>query len=280
MADRMTIGSVEVRAFADVVPPPMDPAQFFPDVTADDWAPHRADHLTPEGRIPLNMGFFLVRSSGSTILVDTGLGPGPHAGFGGISGGLMEGLRTAGVGPDDVDVVFITHLHGDHIGWNVAMEGDRPRARFPRARYLVPRGDWEHFSRPEVLESQPAVQANVVPLHELGVMDLVGGGHAITPEVSALDTPGHTPGHLSIVIASGGEKGIVLGDLLHSSAQFTEPEWCAGADMDKPTARKSRRETLDRLEQEGFKIAAGHLRVESNLGTLVRVEGRRLWRLL
>lgn len=126
-----------------------------------------------------------------------------------------------GVAPEAVDFVAITHLHGDHFGWSVTVENGRPRATFPRARYLVPRGDWDYYTRPDVLKSHTAIQTSILPFKDLGAMDLVGDGYAITSEVTTLTAPGHTPGHLCVLITSLGEKGIVVGDLVHTSVQFT-----------------------------------------------------------
>ena len=280
MADRATIGNVEVQVFVDATPPAFEPNQFFPEVPLEAWEPHRKECLDADGKFRTNFCFFVLRSQGRVVLVDTGLGPGPFERLGGARGELMTKLQGAGINPQDVETVVITHLHGDHIGWNVTTESDTPRATFPRARYLIPRGDWEHFTKPEVLENTPAVKANAVPLQDLGVMELVDGDHAVTPEISTLATPGHTPGHLSVVITSQGQRGVVVGDLFHSAAQVTEPDWCAGADMDKDLARRTRHATLDRLEGEGFTVAAGHLLINTNIGKLVRVEGRRYWQAL
>ncbi|MBI4329272.1 MAG: MBL fold metallo-hydrolase [Chloroflexi bacterium] len=277
MADRVTIGNVEVRAFVDAAPPSgFPPAQFFPDVPSSAWEPYKS-LLDGQGNFRTNFGFFLLRSVGRTVLVDTGLGPGPFEQFGGVRGQLMDNLRKASVQPEDVSAVVITHLHGDHIGWNVTRQEGKARPTFPRARYLIPRGDWEHFARPENLEKNPAVKENVVPLLEARVMDLVGNNDFVTSEVRIWATPGHTPGHISVLISSRGQNGVIVGDVMHSAAQVSEPDWCVGADMDKETARRSRRALLERAQQEGMVIAAGHFPINSNIGKVVLMQGRRLW---
>ena len=278
MTNYATVGNVEIRAVSDVVPPPMAPIELFPDVPANAWEVYRAQHLTPEGNLPMHMGHFLLRSEGRIILVDTGLGPGPHQNFGGGTGKLLEQMEDVGVPREAVDVVIITHLHPDHIGWNITTEGGRTRPTFPKAQYLIPRIDWEHFTHPAVLPDHPVVQACAVPLQGLGVMELVGDGHAVTAEITVLHAPGHTPGHLCVLINSHGQQGIVVGDLVHSSVQFTEADWCSRADMDKSAARRSRHALLDRLEQEGFVVAAGHLAANANIGRVVRLQGCRQWR--
>jgi glyoxylase-like metal-dependent hydrolase (beta-lactamase superfamily II) len=277
MSESVTVGNVTIDVVLDMAAPPFDPNQFFPDVPLESWDAYRADHLDEDGKFRTNFCGWVLRSSGQTVLVDTGLGAGPHERLGGGRGQLLTKLGEMGVNPEDISTVVITHLHGDHIGWNVTDDGGQKRATFPKARYLVPKGDWDHFTQPEVLAAQAAVQNHAVPLLELGALDLVEGDHAVTPEITTLFTPGHTPGHLSVLVNSGGEKAIVVGDLFHNSVQITEVDWCAGADLDKEVARTTRRATFDRLEQEGFIIAAGHLPVGHSIGKIARLESRRYW---
>ena len=276
MAERVTVGNVEIVAVLDMVPPPRDPAAFFTDVPVEDWAPYRSDALE-DGKLQLYYGCFFVRSQGKVVLVDTGMGPGPHPERGNRTGDLLNQLKHKGVGPADVDIVAHTHLHPDHVGWNIDLTGDRPAPYFTLARYLVPRLDWEHFTKPEILDSAPHVQSNVVPLEALGIMELVDGDHSITDEITTMDTPGHTPGHQVILISSQGEKAMIVGDVLHSVAQVQEPDWCAAVDIDKQDSRHSRAGLLDRAENEGYLVAAGHFHPDRHIGRVVRLEGRRYW---
>lgn len=154
------------------------------------------------------------------------------------------------------------------------------RPTFPRARCYLPKGEWVLFTRSEVLSSQSAVQRNALPSQAMGCQELVGDGHSVTPFATTLSTPDHTPGHLSVIISSGGEKAVIAGDLFHSSVQVTEADWCSGADMDKDTARRSRHAALDHLESEGFPLAAGHLPVGTSIGKIACVRGRRYWQSL
>lgn len=284
MTDKITVGNVEITAVIDMVPPPRDPAAFFAGVklegvSLEDWAPYAADYLV-NGQIQLYYGHFFLRSQGKVIMVDTGMGPGPHPNHGNVSGDLLNQLKRQGVSPEDVDVVAHTHLHGDHVGWNVKVSGGKPAPYFPRARYLVPRLDWEHFTKPEILESAPQVKRSVMPLQKLGLMDLVDGDYHITDEVTTLATPGHTPGHLVILISSQGEKAMVVGDALHSPVQVPEPGWSARVDTDKYKSWQSRLELLKRAEQEGYVVAAGHFPPDQHLGKIVRLKGRRYWQAL
>ena len=93
---------------------------------------------------------------------------------------------------DEVDLVVLTYLHGDHIGGNL-IDG---RPAFPNARYLVSRADWDYWIAPNVLNGNSAVQEQAAPLEGLNVLDLIEGEFAVTGELTTLPTPGHTPGHI------------------------------------------------------------------------------------
>ena len=289
MADKITVGNVEIMAVIDMVPPPRPPEVMFPDVPADSWSSY--PDVLEAGQLQLYYGCFVLRSQGVTILVDTGLGPGPHADRGNVKGNLFEELRpvlipaeranNTNVGPsDEINIVVHTHLHGDHVGWNLRYAGGMPAPYFRRARYLVPKLDWEHFTKPEVLEAHPYIKTQVMPLQRLRKMDLVEGEHHITDEVTTFPTPGHTPGHQTIMVNSQGEKAMVVGDVLHTKVQVQEPSWTAGVDIDKEQSRRSREALLDRAEQEGYVVAAGHFHPTDHIGKVVRLEGRRYWQAL
>jgi glyoxylase-like metal-dependent hydrolase (beta-lactamase superfamily II) len=286
MADKVTVGNVEITAVIDMVPPPRDPATFFPGVSMTNWEPYK--DMLENGQLQLYYGCFVVRSQGKTILVDTGMGPGPHPDRGNRVGTLYEQLRgvlltpdlarNTNVSPSDqVDFVVHTHLHADHVGWNIRYQGGMPAPSFRRAKYLVPRLDWEHFTKPEVLPSAPQVQKYVMPLQRLRKMELIDSDYHVTDEVTTLATPGHTPGHQAVLINSQGEKAMIVGDVLHSQVQVYEPGWCAGVDIDKEQSRRSREALLDRAEKEGYVVGAGHFSPSQHIGKIIRMRGRRYW---
>ena len=258
-------------------------SQLFPTVPADAWAPFRQRY--PElfsGRDTWHnhYGYYLLRSQGRTILVDTGIGskatnPGMvNTLTGGIDGRLLAELHAAGVSPEEVDTVFFTHLHPDHVGWNLSQEGANPRPTFPRARYVVHQTDWATFKQPEVQAALPFPywKETLGPLETLGVLDLLTGEHALTSEITAIPTPGH----MSLAIVSGGQRALIIGDVAIHPAQVTETDWSALFDMDQQLAAQVRRQVLDRVEAEHTTLVACHF-PEPGFGHLVRVEGRRYW---
>ena len=279
MIDKFTVGNIELGAVLDMIPPPRHPSEFFPDVTAEEWAPY-SDEVLADGQVQLYFDHFFLHSRGKTILVDTGLGPGPHTNRGNITGDLLNQLRLQGVKPEDVDIVVHTHLHADHVGWNLDLSGASPRPYFPNARYLVPRVDWDHFIKPENLENAPWVRDSVMPLEGLGLMDFFDNEYDVTDQVKTLATPGHTPGHHVVIVSSQGQHAMIVGDALHSRVQVQEPTWCAGVDIDKADSRRSREDILRRAEADNYLIAAGHFHPDERVGRVILKEGRRYWQAL
>jgi glyoxylase-like metal-dependent hydrolase (beta-lactamase superfamily II) len=279
LVDKIRVGNVEITAVIDMVPPAREPTMFIPYVAREAWEPYEEEVLE-DGMLQLYYGCFFVRSEGKTILIDTGMGPGPHPHLDGKTGDLMGQLSREGVKPEDVDIVLHSHLHGDHVGWNVDYSGDSVKPYFPNARYLGPKKDWEHFTQPDVLPTAPQITQNVVPLNDLGLIEFIEGEYQVTGELTTLDTPGHTPGHQVTLISSQGEKAAIIGDLIHNPVQIYEPDWCAGVDTDKDASRASRKAFLDRAERDDLVVAAGHFHPERHIGKVVRLEGRRIWQAL
>ncbi len=286
MAGAVTVGNVEITPVLDMVPPPREATMMFTSTTDSDWEQYQ--DVLEEGQLQLYYGVWVVRSQGKLILVDTGMGPGPHPDRGNRTGNLYEELRPVLTPPDNtqntnvspsdqIDIVVHTHLHFDHVGWNLRYQGGMPAPTFRRATYLVPKLDWDHFTAPDVIDTAPQVKTQVMPLRRLRKMELIEGEHSITDEVMTYPTPGHTPGHQSILITSQGEKAIIAGDVLHSKVQVQESAWCAGVDIDKAASANSREWLLNSAEQDGAVVAAGHFHPSENLGKIVRLEGRRYW---
>lgn len=274
-ADKITIGKVEIIHVTDAQFI-FDTSMVFPSTPASAFEAYR-HLLTPDGKLALNVGSYVLRSEGRTILVDTGIGPGPT--MGGLKGRLPDDMRDKGVRPEEIDIVVFTHLHGDHIGWNVTDQDGKPTPTFPRARYVIQQADWDFFTSAERLAQQPAAGRPLLPLKDAGVLDLHSDEHALTGEVSVLQTPGHTPGHASILIASAGERAVIVGDVVNHPVQVYEPDWVPSFDQDGELARRTRHQLLGRLQAEGMTVAAGHF-PPPGYGRLILLEGKRHWQAL
>ena len=283
----LTVGSVELTVLHDAeVASPF--AQSFPEVPAEAWNPYLKRY--PEAFIGGNsrrthFECYLVLSQGRTVLVDTGLGtsatnPGTvDQMFGGTQGNLLGELESAGYQPGDIDTVFLTHLHLDHVGWNMTQSGGLGTPTFPKARYIGNEADWAAFNTPKDKEifGFPWWEDTVAPLKKAGVLDLVTEETKLDSELTITPTPGHTPGSMSLVINSGGETAFLLGDVFHGPAQVTETDWVFRFDIDSEQAGRTRREILDRAERENAAIAICH---HSGFGRVVQESGKRYWQAL
>jgi glyoxylase-like metal-dependent hydrolase (beta-lactamase superfamily II) len=230
--------------------------------------------------VRFNLGSFLVRTEGRTVLIDTGMGPKPADMPDAPWGILMEQFTANAVRPEDVDMVVMTHLHRDHVGWNLRAQDNKYAPTFPNARYWVSRKDWDACHQPDVQPARfPNAPSCVWPLAELGLVEFMDGEHILSRDLTALPTPGHTPGHMSILISSQGERALVLGDVVHNPAQVHETDWVSRADMDPEVTKSTRRDLMERLEQDGTIVAAGHFPAPG-FGKLVRLAGRRYWQVL
>ena len=255
-----TVGDVEVFALVDTVAA-YPAAAVYPE--AGDALANFKRYLDGEGRVELNFACFLLVDGDRRILVDTGYAAG--------SGGrLPEEIAATGVKASEIDTVIFTHLHGDHTAWN--LEDGKPR--FANARYLVPRLDWDHYGS----QTPPpdSFMRDVVPLEGLGCLELIEGERPLTGAITALPTPGHTPGHTSLAIVSGGQHGFVLGDVVISPIDAERPGFKNGFDWDHERARATREATLARLLEEDALVAASHLPVPG-LGRFVRADGGQQW---
>ncbi len=278
---KMTVGNVEIVAVTDMnLVFPLTTEEVWPEVPMEAWASYQQQYPdTFEGdRMRLEIGCYVVRSQGKTILVDTGYGPGPFDYLGGLRGHLMEDLAAQQVDPGEVDTVFHTHLHIDHVGWNTFQRDGKAVPTFPKARYLAHQADLEYFRKPEVqaVQSAPFMESCVESLVELGIFDTVVADTNLTDEVRAVHTPGHTPGHMSLWVTSQGERAFIEGDVLIHPAQVTEQEWNSRFDADWPVSNRTRSRLLDQLETEGTTVIACHFPLPG-FGRVVRAEGRRYW---
>lgn len=272
MSEQVAIGNVSILPVQDV---PLSGSRpfMFPNVKEEQWAGWE-HYFNPRGNLRMNVGSYVVRSQGKTIIVDTGLGDKPREGY--PTGGLLGNLAAAGLKPEEIDLVVITHLHIDHVGWNTVRQGDALVPTFPSARYIIARPEWEYFTNPEQAEKLEYIQDSVLPLKDTGQLDLVEVTHAVTSELTLVPSPGHTPGHVCIAIVSGAERAMIIGDMAHHPVQMTETEWSVAFDLNPKQAAETRARIVGQMERDGAMVIGGHFPAPG-IGRLVRMEGRRLW---
>ena len=267
----MVVGEIELLRVPDAVGLLADCADAYPEVPAEAWAPYRA--LYPElfagesCRLPC--GSYLVRSGGATVLVDTGVGPpGLWDWTAEHEGELPDALSELGVSREEIDIVFLTHLHIDHVGWNTDLEGG---VFFARARYLVHR-DALAFVRSH--DERPHVRRCITPL--LDRFETVTGELEIAPGVTSFAAPGHYPGHLALRLDSAGAKGMLIADSAVHPALLAEPDWLYISDGDPAQSAETRRALLPELVDRDVVVACGHY-PGSGIGRVVAREDRVVW---
>jgi len=257
----------------------LPPEDFLPAIPAAYWAEH-PEALDPGGRVPMSAGGLLVERAGRRLLIDTGLGQTDDIGIGSVnSGDLLNTLSALGVAPGDVDTVAFTHLHPDHTGWAFTDGGEAGwQKTFPNARYVLADAEWAPVRETSTGDPQ---QANplVDSLRNDVSLTLTEDGAAIWPGVTALVTPGHSPGHTSYVVSTaGGSRLVAFGDAFHTPAQLIRTDWTSGPDVypgDVPAARARVLAEMAVPETFGFAFHFG----DQPFGRVVLdAEGQPRWR--
>ena len=275
MKTTVRVGNVEVTAIQDKAHA-FDRSWHYPAVPEEAWAPYLDMIEAYPGNAMVNFHCFVVRGDDRVVLIDTGWGPrlGPP-GAPKSRGALVDRLAEMGLRPGDIDMVAFTHLHADHVGWNLVYDGDTISPRFENARYLVSHKDWTFFTSRR--ENHPNIAGQALPLERIGVLDTFSDGHRLARSLTAVATPGHTPGHTSFVVESVGERLFILGDLIHHPVVATETDWVHRFDADPSEAVMTRKQRLEQLEEDLTLVAAGHLN-HPTFGRFVRAGGRRVWK--
>ncbi|MGE0387227.1 MAG: MBL fold metallo-hydrolase [Gammaproteobacteria bacterium] len=156
-----------------------------------------------------------------------------------LQGPFLDRMAQAGYPPEAITDVICTHLHVDHVGWNTRLVDGRWVATFANARYLFVRQEFEHW-RATPSHDGDVFGDSVAPIHAAGLADMVAPDHVICPQVRLEPTHGHTPGHVSVAIASEGRRAIITGDMAHNPVQIADPELSTLFDTDQAAARATR----------------------------------------
>ena len=249
---------------------------ILPDATRDAALPIRwlAPHFMDEkGNLTMSIHALVLETGGRCILVDTCLGNDKKRDLPGWNmrqGPFLEDLASAGYPRESIDQVLCTHLHVDHVGWNTMLVDGKWIPTFPNARYLMGREEWAHWDK-QAMEGQykAVIDDSVRPIVEADLVDLVETTHALSPEISLVPTPGHTPGHVSVRIVSKGEEALITGDFLHHPCQMARPDWCSPADSDSAQALATRLAMFEKLADRPILVIGTHFATPT-AGHLVR----------
>jgi glyoxylase-like metal-dependent hydrolase (beta-lactamase superfamily II) len=238
------------------------------------WEPFAPD-LDDRHRLSLGLNSLLVRSQGKRILLETGVGDKP----GGwrrqsspvAAGTLMTELAALGVAPEEVDVVVNTHLHADHSGWNTRIVDGQPVPTFPNAEYLIMAAEWRDAIEPNERTRATYLAENILPLQEHNRLHLVDGEYRITDEVTIVPTPGHTEGHAAVVLKSGGETGVYIGDIAQVPVHLERTAWISAFDVLPLVSLKTKRQLVEDAIDNGSLLICVHLPFPG-LGRMTRTE--------
>lgn len=267
-----TIGSLEVLSLTDGTFA-LDGGAMFGVIPKPLW--ERVAPADARNRIRMGLRPLLVRGP-QTMLIDAGVGDKMDAKAGDIYGfdrarHLDHALADAGVTPDDIGVVLATHLHFDHAGGFTVRDADgRVRPRFPRAQYIVRRGEWDAALHAHERNRASYFVENYVPLQEAGVLSLIDDDAEVMTGVRVRCTGGHTRDHQIVMIESGSRTAVYVADLLPTTAHVPLP-WIMGYDLYPMDTLAFKRTFLDEalrgeyllLFEHDPNIAAGYLRERS-----------------
>lgn len=238
---------------------------ILPDATPEacreiEWLhPH---FMTAEGKLIMSIHALVVDTGNRRIVVDTCIGNDKQRNiptWSGLTTSFLEDLAAAGYPRESIDTVLCTHLHVDHVGWNTMLVDGMWRPTFPNARYLVAESEWHYWdAREDDAEYGPVLADSVRPVIEAGLVDFVATDHKLSDEIWLEPTPGHTPGHVSVRISSGGENALITGDCIHHPCQMARSDWSSSADFDAGQARTTRDALLARYAGDDVLVIGTH----------------------
>ncbi|KFU78638.1 MBL fold metallo-hydrolase [Amycolatopsis lurida] len=281
-----TVGDFAVRRVDEVMLPPSTGPWLLPAATPEVVAGHgwlRPHFADGAGTLRLATHSFAISAGGLKILVDTGIGNGKrraNPAWHDLRTGYLDELEAAGFSPETVDLVVLTHLHADHVGWNTRAVAGEWVPTFPNARYLTSRTEREFWAGYDMDEPRRQMfRDSVHPVEDAGLLDLVdvpAVGVEVAPGVRLVPTPGHTPGHVAVRLGSGDETALITGDSIHHPVQIPHPDIGSCVDIDPGLAEATRRSLLASLAGTGTLILGTHFPAPT-AGRVISVETALSW---
>jgi glyoxylase-like metal-dependent hydrolase (beta-lactamase superfamily II) len=238
---------------------------ILPDATPEacraiEWLkPH---FMNEQGKLVMSIHALVVETPTRRIVVDTCIGNDKERSipaWSHLQTGFLRDLEATGYPRESIDTVLCTHLHTDHVGWNTMRVDGRWVPTFSNARYLLAETEWKYWDANGGDASYGDVLGDSVrPVVEAGLVDFVREDHRICEEVWLEPTPGHTPGHVSVHIASEGKEALITGDCIHHPCQMERTDWGSSADFDRAEARRTRESLLARYADRPVLVIGTH----------------------
>lgn len=276
------VGNASITRITDRLLTTLPGPKIFPDWNEDAVAPWRdsmhPEMLSDDGQtLIMSVHSWLIRVDGLTVLVDTGLGNGKsrpfNRAFDQLNTDYLHRLANAGVHPDDVNLVLLTHLHVDHVGWNTRRVDGRWQPTFPNARYVYAQAEEDFYATPAAASRRMVFDDSVEPLIRAGLVQRLGDtGGRIEAGFHFHPTPGHSVGHMSISLTSSGETALFGGDVMHHPLQLHHPNWNSVFCAESQRARTSREWALDAVRNRGLYFSS-HFAGSSVVYSDTRVKG-------
>lgn len=220
----------------------------------------RPHFVSDEGYLLQKIQCLVVELGDLRIAVDTCVGNDKQRSnelWSNLEGPFLTTMTDAGYPPDNITHVVCTHLHVDHVGWNTRLVDGRWVPTFPNARYIFVDAEYNHWrDEPSLFDGEDPFSDSVAPVMDAGLVDMVGPDHHISDQIRFESTPGHTPGHISLVIESEGARAIITGDMLHHPMQLADPALSSMFDTD-PVASRATREAMFPQWADGETLVIG-----------------------
>jgi len=245
------------------------------DVAEIDWL--KPVWLDDEDQMGGGVHSFLIEDGDERIIVDTGIGNckvRTAAHFNKLNTDFLDRLEAFGWHPRTVTKVICTHLHVDHVGWNTVLLGDEWVPTFANAEYVFVSSEFDHWrtyaSTPgadqsydtqwarDMVDGVSVFEDSVKPVWEAGLVRLVAADDTIHEGIRLVPSPGHTPGHASVMIESGGESAVISGDMMHCVLQVARPDWSSVLDTDRALAHQTRERLLGEWADHSILLLGTH----------------------
>ena len=256
---------------------------ILPDATREaclpiEWMqPNFMDH---EGNLIMSIHALIIDTGDKRIIVDTCVGNDKERNipsWSNLQTSFLKELEEAGYPRESIDSVMCTHLHVDHVGWNTMLVNDEWIPTFPNAQYLISEKEWIYWDKNENEDLYgPVISDSVRPVIEAGMVNFVDDHFRICDEVNLFPTPGHTPGHVSVLINSKKEMAMITGDFIHHPVQMTKTAWCSSADYDKRQGQLTRETLLEKYVDQDILIIGTHFATPT-AGYIKRLEEGGYW---